>query len=106
LSIPVGAHPKATAFIVAEAQRRLPKILKGDEASWKVLGASADSSGEETSVAGDQVAGRRCAATKKIISFERDARLCQNCAQVYHKDNVPQKCVTCDAELAGRTVQT
>jgi hypothetical protein len=106
LSIPVGAHPKATAFIAAEAQRRLAKILKGDEASWKALGGGAEPTGEETPVLGDQVAGRRCAATKKIISFERDARLCQNCAQVYHKDNVPQKCITCDAELAGRTVQT
>lgn len=106
VSIPVAAHPKATAFIAAEAQRRLPKILKGDEASWKSLGAGADGSGEETPITGDQVAGRRCAATQKIISFERDARLCQNCGQVYHKDNVPQKCLTCEADLAGRTVQT
>jgi hypothetical protein len=105
LSIPVGAHPKATAFIAAEAQRRLPKLLKGDEAAWKSLATGADSSGEETPITGDQVAGRRCAATKKIISFERDARLCQNCGQVYHKDNVPQKCLTCDADLAGRTAQ-
>ena len=54
---------------------------------------------------GDQVAGRRCAATDKIISFERDARLCPNCAQVYHKDNVPKECVTCGTEVAGRAVQ-
>src|SRR5437773_3315207 len=39
LSIPIGAHPRATAFIAAEAQRRLPKILKGDEASWKAFGS-------------------------------------------------------------------
>jgi hypothetical protein len=105
LTIPLGAHPKATALIVSEAQRRLPKILKGDEASWKAFPQSTDPGGEETSVTGDQVAGRRCAATKKVISFERDARLCPNCAQVYNKDNVPQKCLTCDADLAGRTVQ-
>jgi hypothetical protein len=105
LSIPVGAHPAAVSFIVTEAQRRLPKILKGDEASWQALVTAAEPGGEETPITGDQVAGRRCAVTKKIISFERDARLCQNCGQVYHKDNVPQKCLTCEAELAGKTAQ-
>jgi len=105
LSIPVGAHPKAIAFIVAEAERRLPKILKGDEAARKALPAVTDPDSEEAPIMGDQVAGRRCAVTNKIISFERDARLCPNCAQVYNKDNVPQKCVTCDADLAGRTAQ-
>lgn len=106
LSIPVGAHPKATAYILAEADRRLPKIVKLDDGQRKsipLLGS--EPGGTEVPVASDQVAGRRCAATKKIISFERDARLCPNCAEVYHKDNVPKTCLTCDAELAGHTVQ-
>jgi len=105
LSIPLGAHPRATAFIVAEAERRLPKILKVDEAAKRSIPAATQPGGEEVPVSGDQVAGRRCAATNKIISFERDARLCPNCAQVYHKDNVPKACVTCGADVAGRTAQ-
>jgi hypothetical protein len=105
LTIPIGAHPKATRYIVAEAERRLPKIVKLDEAARKALGTSAEPGGAEAPVTGDQVAGRRCAATNRIISFERDARLCQNCGQVYYKDNVPQACVTCGAQIAGRAAQ-
>jgi hypothetical protein len=105
LAIPLGAHPRAVAYIVAEAERRLPKIAKVDEAGKRSIPLATQPGGEEVPVAGDQVAGRRCAATDKIISFERDARLCSNCAQVYHKDNVPKQCLTCGAEIAGRTVQ-
>jgi hypothetical protein len=105
LAIPLGAHPRAVAYIVAEAERRLPKIVKVDEAGKRSIPLATQPGGEDVTVLGDQVAGRRCAATDKIISFERDARLCPNCAQVYHKDNVPKQCVTCGAEIAGRTVQ-
>jgi len=58
--------------------------------------------GELLTIDSLQVAGRHCAATDKPIAFERDARLCPNCAQVYHKDHVPKKCVTCNADLVGR----
>jgi hypothetical protein len=105
LSIPVGAHPSAIAAILAEADKRLPKIVKVGEAERRALVAPSTPGGEEVPVSGDQVAGRRCAATNKIISFERDARLCSTCAQVYYKDNVPKDCVTCGASLAGHTVQ-
>ena len=105
LEIPLGAHPRAIAFIIAEAERRLPKIMKVDEAGKRTIPLATQPGGEEVPVSGDQVAGRRCAATDKIISFERDARLCSNCAQVYYKDNVPKTCVTCGAEVAGRAVQ-
>jgi predicted RNA-binding Zn-ribbon protein involved in translation (DUF1610 family) len=105
LEIPLRAHPKATACIVAEADRRTPKVVKLDDAARRALPAVVQGAGEVVAVTGDQVAGRRCAATQKIISFERDARLCPNCGQVYFKDNVPQTCVTCGEEVAGRAVQ-
>jgi hypothetical protein len=105
LAIPVGAHPRAVAYIIAEAERRLPKVVKVDEAGKRSIPLATQPGGEEVPVSGDQVAGRRCAATDKIISFERDARLCGNCAQVYYKDNVPKQCLTCGAEVAGRAVQ-
>jgi primosomal protein N' len=46
-----------------------------------------------------QVAGRRCAKCDAVITFEVDARLCAQCGQVYHREHVPDRCVTCDAEL-------
>jgi hypothetical protein len=104
LSIPIGAHPRATRYIVTEAERRLPKIVKVDEAGKRSLPIASEPGGAEVPVSGDQVAGRRCAVTNKIISFERDARLCPTCGQVYYKDNVPKTCVTCDADVAGHAV--
>jgi hypothetical protein len=61
-----------------------------------------DSDGELVPIEALQVTGRRCAATDKVISFERDARLCPTCAQVYLKDHVPKKCLTCGGELGER----
>ena len=39
------------------------------------------------------------------ISFERDARLCPQCCQVYLRDQVPKKCVTCELDLADKAVR-
>ena len=61
--------------------RRLPKIVKVDEAGKRTIPLATQPGGEEVPVSGDQVAGRRCAATGKVISFERDARLCPECAR-------------------------
>jgi hypothetical protein len=63
-----------------------------------------DDDGELLVVESLQVAGRECAASGKTIAFERDARLCPQCCQVYLKDRVPKKCLTCDAELGERAV--
>jgi len=52
-----------------------------------------------------QIAGKNCAASDRPIAFERDARLCPNCAEVYHKDSVPKKCVTCENDLGDRAVK-
>jgi hypothetical protein len=64
-----------------------------------------DLDGELVALEGVQVAGRHCAASDKPISFERDARLCPNCAQVYLKDNVPKKCVTCERDLGSAAIE-
>ena len=60
---------------------------------------------ELVALEGVQVAGRHCAATEKTIAFERDARLCPNCAQVYLKDNVPKTCVTCERDLGSAAIE-
>ena len=64
-----------------------------------------DLDGELVLLEGVQVAGRHCAASGKPISFERDARLCSNCAQVYLKDAVPKKCVTCEQDLGSSAIE-
>ena len=97
IGIPVGAHPQAAARALAEAHARIPARVEGikDDA----LPRPDDAAGQVVPLEAPQVAGLHCAASEKLIAFERDARLCGRCGEVYHKDGVPRRCVTCDAPL-------
>lgn len=104
-TIPLAAHPKAVAWILAEGTRRLPDVMNVKRSELAQLPEPKDSDGELVAVEGVQVAGKHCAATNKPISFERDARLCPNCGQVYLKDSVPKKCVTCERDLGTSAIE-
>lgn len=43
-----------------------------------------------------QLAGERCKASGKVISLEKDGRSCARCGEVYHRESVPERCLTCD----------
>lgn len=105
LRIPIAAHKKAVAWILSEGTKRVPDAMDVKRASLEGLPEIKDSDGELVTIEGLQIAGRQCAASDKPISFERDARLCPVCGQVYLKDQVPKKCVTCDADLAGKAIE-
>ena len=97
VSVPVAVHRAAAARIFAEASRRIPAKVEGlDGAS---LGTPADSEGEKLPLEPPQVAGQHCKQSDKLIAFEKDGRLCGRCGEVYHKDSVPPRCLTCDAAL-------
>jgi hypothetical protein len=105
LEIPVAAHRPAVSWILKELVSRMPDALDVKQSESDGLPAPREDDGELVKVENVQVAGKHCAASNTPISFERDARLCPNCAAVYHKDHVPQKCVTCDEAIAGRAYQ-
>jgi hypothetical protein len=104
-SIPIAAQPKAAAWILAEGTRRVPDAMNVKKSDLTGLPEPKDLDGEMVAVEGVQVAGRTCAATGKPIAFERDARLCPNCAQVYLKDAVPKQCVTCERDLGSSAIE-
>ena len=104
-TIPIAAHPRAVAWILAEGTKRVPEAMNVKKSDLAGLPEPRDLDGELVVLEGVQVAGRHCAATDKPIAFERDARLCPNCAQVYLKDNVPKKCVTCEHELGSAALE-
>lgn len=101
-TITIAAHPKAVARILAEGTRRIPEMMDVKRETVEGLPALREDDGEVLIVESVQVAGKTCAASGKTIAFERDARLCPQCCQVYLKDRVPKKCLTCDAELGDR----
>jgi hypothetical protein len=104
-TIPVQAQPKAVAWILAEGTRRVPEAMNVKKSDLAGLPEPKELDGELVLLEGVQITGRHCAATDKPIAFERDARLCPNCAQVYLKDAVPKKCVTCERDLGSSAIE-
>lgn len=105
LSFSIKEHPRAAAWLLKEAAERVPDILDVPTNVISGLPNPRSDQAPETEIENAQVAGRRCAASRKVIAFEGDARLCPRCGQVYHKDHVPAHCATCEDPLAGRTLQ-
>jgi hypothetical protein len=97
LSIPLRSHAEAAARALAEIRVRIPG--RADSIKENALPAPDDAKGESRILEPPQVAGLHCKATNKLIAFEKDARLCGRCGELYHKDGVPRRCATCDASL-------
>lgn len=96
ISVPRGVHALAAARVVREARERIPAKAK-DLASVEPPAGSAEPAREPLDA--PQIAGRACKATGKVVSFEKDARLCGRCGELYHKAGVPSVCLTCEADL-------
>lgn len=102
LSFPVEAHPKAAAWLVAEGGRRVPDIMAFSRTDLERLPETKEFDGELVALEELQIAGRACRSSGKPIAFERDARLCPTCGESYLRNQVPKKCLTCQAELGTR----
>ena len=97
LAIPIKQHPEAAARAVAEARVRIPGKLEDVDTTG--VAKPEDDEGELLPLDPPQLAGARCKASDELIAFEKDARLCGRCGEVYHKSHVPDRCLTCDAAL-------
>lgn len=96
ISVPLASQGQAAARIVAETKRRRPRLLEGLDLALPPLDEAA---GDVLALEPPQVAGLRCRESDRLIAFERDARLCGLCGELYHKDSVPRRCATCNASL-------
>lgn len=104
LELPMSAHKVAISWLLKEAAGRVPDVVDVKGSVVDGLPEPRDTDGERLEVKDVQVAGRRCAESDQLITFERDARLCPNCGQVYHLRHVPKKCVTCDEALGSSAI--
>jgi hypothetical protein len=97
-----GHHAVAAGFIVKEALERIPKRVSMDaERTAALVGAADEGVGTLLPIEPAQVTGRRCKASNVIISFERDARTCRRCGEVYDRRHVPESCLTCEAPMTS-----
>ncbi|HVJ88242.1 MAG TPA: hypothetical protein VM580_00460 [Labilithrix sp.] len=90
--VPVMPHPEAVAWIIKEAQERIPRRVDIAEETLEKLPIAQDHAGQRLDLEPLQVVGKRCSVTGKIISYEPDGRVCPACERVYLKDSVPKKC--------------
>jgi hypothetical protein len=93
---PAAHHGQAAGWIVKEAFARIPMKVSVDTNRREELVRAANEHVEMLAIEPMQVTGRRCKASGTIISFERDARTCKSCGEVYDRKHVPEKCLTCD----------
>ncbi len=96
----MAANPLGAAWVVQQAEERIPKRLKVEKSERDVLPEPKSGDGERVDVEPLQVTGRACRASDQVITFERDARFCLRCGEVYHKDAMPARCMTCEGSLA------
>ena len=97
VSIPLKQHAQAAARALAEAKARIPGKL--EDVDTGAVPKLQQGAGEVIPLERAQLAGARCKASDELIAFEKDARLCGRCGEVYHKAHVPDACLTCEAPL-------
>ena len=95
--MPLPTLREAVGETLREARARFPKLV--EQLEMKGLDREGATSGETLALEMPQVAGQPCRASGKAIAFEKDARLCGRCGDIYHKDSVPKRCISCDARL-------
>lgn len=96
ISVLRKVHPQAAARVVREAKDRIPKKVD-DDVSVPAPEGAVEPANEPLDP--PQIAGRACKGSGKLVSFEKDARFCGRCGELYHKTGVPDRCLTCDARL-------
>ncbi|OQX69663.1 MAG: hypothetical protein B6A08_03405 [Sorangiineae bacterium NIC37A_2] len=101
LEFSLGANTRGLSYLLKEAAERVPNILDVDKSITEGLPAPDEKAGHEQTIVDDQIAGVSCAASNEPIKFEEDALLCPRCGQIYHKDSLPERCLSCDAQLKG-----
>lgn len=92
-------HAAAAAWVVAEALDRIPQRVDVSSDLRGKLPSTKEARGITVSFEPVQVAGRKCKASGKLISFEDDARLCSRCGEVYHRDHVGERCASCEGSM-------
>lgn len=97
--IPLAAHARAAARILAEAALRVPARVDVAPKAHERLPPLLEAEGELVPAARMQLTGRKCLASGTSITFESDARLCEHCSALYHAASTPRRCLRCERPL-------
>lgn len=101
IRLPIKGNEQAVAWVVKEARARIPKKVDISKDDRKDLPEPGEHEGATLTIEKLQLTGMRCKASGKVITFEKDARSCPRCGQIYHQESVPEACLTCEADLSS-----
>jgi hypothetical protein len=101
ISLRLDTHPAAAAWLVHEAESRVPKAVRVSGEARRALPERRETDGQVVPIEKVQVTGARSRASDRIITFERDARFCPRCGELYHREDVPGTCLTCEGDLSS-----
>ena len=104
LSLVILPNRTAVAWILKEGTQRVPDVMDVKTSEADALPAPKDDDAQLVPMLPVQVSGKHCKNSGKVISFEKDARLCPNCAEVYHHAHVPKKCASCGQSIGDRAL--
>ncbi len=98
IAMRLKSHAAACAWLVKEAEARVPDVIELTEGLKEEIGSAKDGDGQIVTLDPIQVVGKRCAESDKVIAYEPDARVCPRCERIYHKAHVPEECA-CGEDL-------
>ncbi len=104
LSFNLRANPGASAALFQAAQTKSWCALENEESLKMAIARLPQRLGQKRNVSDMQIAGRKCAVSKKAILVESDARFCPDCGQLFHRETLPEHCSECKAPLSERSL--
>lgn len=101
IEVGLDLHAAAAARILDEALSRIASRTTFEAGARDLLPALDESASERVAADPPQLAGRACKASGVAVTFEADARLCPHCAELYHREHLPETCLGCGGATAG-----
>ncbi len=100
--LPYSEHGQAAAWILREADRRIPERVDKPDKKPKQLPRRDRAAGKKVPMHDIHVEGARCSFSDEPLEEEGVALLCPSCGALFHREHVPEKCTQCGRRLGDR----
>ena len=103
--LPYSEHGQAAAWILREADRRIPERVNKPDKKPKLLPKRDRKAGKKVPPRDVVAEGARCSFSDEPIEEKSTALLCPSCGALFHRKHVPEKCTQCGRRLGDRATQ-
>ena len=99
LALSTRLYPTAIHYLLQQGRLRIEKRVEAEDEDIQNLAAANDDVMRVEEAELPQVTSLKCRASGRLLSVEQDARICGRCGALYHRQNVPKRCVACGKKL-------